>query len=51
MLVSDVPKINKPPPIYYRMVGFVVTVVSMHEKIKLPMSLAGVDENDWEWLS
>jgi hypothetical protein len=51
MQLANLPKINKSTPIYYRMVGFVVTIVSMHEKIKLPMSLAGVHETDWEWLS
>lgn len=51
MKTTDLPKINKSPPIYYRMVGFIVTIVSMHETVKLPMTLAGVHENDWEWLS
>jgi hypothetical protein len=47
MKTSELPKINKSPPIYYQMVGFIVTVVSMNETGKLPMILVGVHENDW----
>jgi hypothetical protein len=33
------------------MVGFVVTIVSMQEYIKLPFTLPWILEEDYQWLS
>ena len=48
MKTTDLPKINEPPHIYYWMIGFVVTMVSMQKYIKLPFIPTWILKEDYQ---